>query len=148
MDNDSSSDNLKQLELVQDRLLGQFFHCQSLSLFASSLLPRQPKSRPRMAFGRARGLRLKQAWLAALSQARQDEQRVRFDILVTHTPPHGVLDNDAHIGDEQLTKLFLNSKLAPALHLFGHCHASRGVCVTRRTVFVNCASAPVDHRDA
>ena len=51
-----------------------------------------------------------------------------IDVLVTHTPPYGVLDlpssGDRHLGCEYLRDEL--SRIRPRLHVFGHIHASHG----------------------
>ncbi|MDB4265370.1 metallophosphatase domain-containing protein [bacterium] len=63
------------------------------------------------------------------------------DILITHTPPHGVLDLPAsgfnHLGCPHLAKEL--QRIQPQLHLFGHIHASHGTHVKGGTKFVNAA---------
>ena len=62
------------------------------------------------------------------------------DILVTHGPPYGVLDNSpaeypGPSGDLELRRAVI--RVRPKLHVFGHVHAAYGVRPTRHTVFVN-----------
>ncbi|MCE4603507.1 MAG: metallophosphoesterase family protein [Aeropyrum sp.] len=61
-----------------------------------------------------------------------------IDILLSHHPPHGILDITilgARAGLWELKELV--DKLEPSAHLFGHIHESRGVERHGRTVFVN-----------
>ena len=51
------------------------------------------------------------------------------DVLVTHCPPHGILDK-AGFGNENTGCRFLFARafnLKPRLHVFGHCHAGYGM---------------------
>ena len=60
------------------------------------------------------------------------------DILVTHTPPYGILDRTMfghHGGSEAIRKVIDEHR--PRLSLFGHIHESPGVERNGRTVFVN-----------
>jgi len=65
------------------------------------------------------------------------------DILITHGPPHGILDfvadkryNESNnVGCEILLERVL--ELKPLIHVFGHIHGARGVEVTPDTTFVN-----------
>ncbi len=72
------------------------------------------------------------------------------DILVTHGPPCGILDQvmpeppegwapeqdpPAHLGCEEL--LIRVRTLRPRLHMFGHIHGGYGVHKDRRTTYVN-----------
>ncbi len=63
------------------------------------------------------------------------------DILVTHGPPYGILDevpgSDYHAGCRQL--LAAVRRIKPMLHVFGHAHAGYGTLNTRDTLFINAA---------
>lgn len=55
------------------------------------------------------------------------------DVLITHGPPYGILDQMApggqwgtdHLGCEELSKQF--ARISPRVHIFGHIHGSYGV---------------------
>jgi Icc-related predicted phosphoesterase len=60
------------------------------------------------------------------------------DILITHGPPHGILDQvvtGRHIGCKDLIDIV--SKIKPKFHLFGHIHESYGVAKKSSTQFIN-----------
>ncbi|MGP6158671.1 MAG: metallophosphatase domain-containing protein [Vulcanimicrobiaceae bacterium] len=59
------------------------------------------------------------------------------EILITHGPPHGVLDEarGEHVGDEDLLRRV--AQLAPRVHLFGHIHEGYGRLERDGTTFVN-----------
>lgn len=59
------------------------------------------------------------------------------DVLITHSPPFGVLDFDDNInyGDELLLKKIM--EIQPRLHLFGHIHAQHGVVTKNGIRFSN-----------
>lgn len=59
------------------------------------------------------------------------------DVLITHTPPFGILDFDDNInyGSEELLSHI--SVVAPRLHLFGHIHAQYGIKVHNGIIFSN-----------
>jgi Icc-related predicted phosphoesterase len=60
------------------------------------------------------------------------------DVLITHTPPYGVLDQNSrgrHCGCKSLRGRI--SQVRPSLHCFGHIHASAGVAHLEGTTFVN-----------
>ena len=61
------------------------------------------------------------------------------DVLVTHTPPYGILDRDGSIlyGSKEL--LCRVRVIHPRLHLFGHIHKSHGTTSDGVTVFSNAA---------
>ena len=67
------------------------------------------------------------------------------DILITHTPPAGILDKSGaglDLGCKLLSREL--ERIKPRIHCFGHVHASRGVFVQNGTTFVNASS--VDYR--
>ena len=61
------------------------------------------------------------------------------DVLVTHTPPYGILDRDGSIlyGSREL--LGRVRFVRPRMHLFGHIHKSHGTISDGVTVFSNAA---------
>jgi predicted phosphohydrolase len=65
----------------------------------------------------------------------------RTDILVTHTPPYGVLDqtpnSDVHEGCPELSEAVL--RVRPRFHVFGHAHGAHGIYRTEYTTFINAA---------
>lgn len=64
-----------------------------------------------------------------------------LDILVTHTPPYGILDSEhgskAHGGCPVLTDFVAGRK--PRLHVFGHIHCGYGMLRAGEQMFVNAA---------
>jgi len=60
-----------------------------------------------------------------------------FDVLVSHYPPLGILDEGFYGagGVAEVRRLVENSR--PRLHLFGHIHEARGTVKMGATVFVN-----------
>ena len=63
------------------------------------------------------------------------------DVLVTHGPPHGILDEThrgQHVGDEALRQRVL--AVRPRLHLFGHIHEARGATEQSGVRFINGAN--------
>lgn len=63
------------------------------------------------------------------------------DILITHGPPYGVLDqapgSEEHQGCRQL--LAAVRRVQPMMHVFGHVHGGYGTLRTPETLFVNAA---------
>mgnify|MGYP006296095353 CR=1 FL=1 len=62
------------------------------------------------------------------------------DVLVTHGPPRGVLDQTSHgetVGDRALMERV--DQVRPRLHVFGHVHESSGVLERNGTTFANVA---------
>lgn len=63
------------------------------------------------------------------------------DVLITHTPPAGILDRSSRgqqLGCGHLAERV--SKLAPAVHCFGHVHASGGTYEQDSTTYINASS--------
>jgi Icc-related predicted phosphoesterase len=64
-----------------------------------------------------------------------------LDVLITHGPPFGILDQtapgEAHLGCEELLNAVEEKK--PRVHLFGHIHGGAGTFENRATRFMNAA---------
>ena len=61
------------------------------------------------------------------------------DILITHFPPHSILDsidNGEHHGVEELKEIVLN-EIQPLFHIFGHAHEAYGTKKIDNTTFIN-----------
>ena len=70
-------------------------------------------------------------------------------VLVTHGPPHGVLDVTARgepVGCEELTLAV--DRVRPRLHVFGHIHEAFGTLARGGTLFVNASFADLRYRPA
>ncbi len=69
------------------------------------------------------------------------------DILVTHGPPLGILDqapgSEYHAGCQQL--LAAVRRIKPMLHIFGHAHGGYGTFKMADTLFVNAALPGKDY---
>ena len=64
------------------------------------------------------------------------------DILVTHMPPHGVLDQNSgkvRAGCPDLATTVM-TRIRPRIHVFGHIHESSGVSKIGGILFINAAS--------
>lgn len=61
------------------------------------------------------------------------------DVLITHRPPLGVLDNADNINYGCPDLLEAVSTIRPQYHLFGHIHDAYGIEKTEHTTFVNAA---------
>ncbi|MGB1251956.1 MAG: metallophosphatase domain-containing protein [Candidatus Promineifilaceae bacterium] len=60
------------------------------------------------------------------------------DVLITHTPPHGILDwttRREHVGCRALRQAV--KRIRPKIHLFGHIHEAYGQLEQNGTTFVN-----------
>jgi Icc-related predicted phosphoesterase len=82
------------------------------------------------AFNVARGAAIRRYWKIIPAD---------IDILVTHGPPFGVLDQShpstAHLGCEELAQAV--EQLKPRLHIFGHIHGGHGQVAANGTRFLN-----------
>lgn len=60
------------------------------------------------------------------------------DVLITHTPPRGILDqprSQRHVGCRSLRSVV--DRIQPRIHCFGHVHASPGATTVGATEFIN-----------
>jgi Icc-related predicted phosphoesterase len=67
----------------------------------------------------------------------------KLDVLMTHTPPRGVLSSNSH-SDERLTERLQElgrAGAAPRYHVFGHDHDYFGVAAWGNTTCINAAQA-------
>jgi Icc-related predicted phosphoesterase len=81
------------------------------------------------AFNKTRGPALKKHW---------DLIPTDTDILITHGPPYGILDqvsSESHVGCKDLLQKVQSLQLK--LHVFGHIHESYGSTTRMATKFVN-----------
>ena len=85
-----------------------------------------------MAFNERSGKAIKKVW---------NKVPVDTDILITHGPPKGILDND--FGCEELLQRV--NIIRPKLHCFGHVHGRNGSLNLNKTMFIN--GAMVDRLD-
>lgn len=70
------------------------------------------------------------------------------DLVITHGPPHGILDIAEIENGHQGCPLLLSAirRVRPALHVFGHIHQSYGMASVNGTVFVNAALGGPEYR--
>jgi Icc-related predicted phosphoesterase len=95
------------------------------------------------AFNLSRGSEIKRKW---------DLIPEETDVLITHGPPHGILDSvphhltgiAEHLGCEELFSAL--KRITPRLHIFGHIHESHGVTEEPRITFVNASICDPDYR--
>ena len=86
------------------------------------------------AFMKARGEQINKHWMYIPNDT---------DILVTHGPPYGILDNvgpnmwddDISVGCEMLWKAV--ERIEPKIHVFGHIHEGAGQMKVGNTHFIN-----------
>lgn len=84
------------------------------------------------AFNRSRGKELQEHWHKIPHHT---------DILITHTPPYGILDlcyDGEQVGCEAL--LTAVEQIKPRIHAFGHIHESYGTLEQGETLFINACS--------
>lgn len=60
------------------------------------------------------------------------------DILLTHSPPLGILDHDGFISNGCFDLLETVAALKPKYHVFGHIHDSHGMVQLGPTRYINC----------
>ncbi len=61
------------------------------------------------------------------------------DVLITHAPPYGILDQDGSIHYGSYELLSRVTAVRPRIHLFGHIHKANGLEERGGTVFSNAA---------
>lgn len=66
------------------------------------------------------------------------------DVLITHTPPLGILDAQDRLGCEDLARRI--QELSLKLHVFGHVHVGHGIEKHEKTTFVNACICDIDYR--
>jgi len=81
------------------------------------------------AFALPRGKALKEKW---------DQIPPHVDILVTHTPPAGILDEDGHVSHGCSDLAAAVAARRPRYHVFGHIHSHHGLIRHRATSYINC----------
>ena len=60
------------------------------------------------------------------------------DLLVTHCPPSGIMDEDGGVSHGCSDLLERVQRIAPRFHVFGHIHNHNGMQTVAETTFVNC----------
>ncbi|MEN8189690.1 MAG: metallophosphoesterase family protein [Thermodesulfobacteriota bacterium] len=124
------SENKKQArELLSNAIYLEDDHItvQGIKIYGA---PWQPvfNHRACAAFALPRGTPLRSKW-----------EKIPHDvnILVTHTPPVGVMDEDQSIGHGCSDLLEAVHRVKPRYHIFGHIHNHNGV-IANGTTFINC----------
>jgi predicted phosphodiesterase len=90
------------------------------------------------AFNLPRGPELAQKWALIPDDT---------DVLITHGPPHGILDrtdDDLAVGCEELREAI--KRVRPRVHAFGHIHEGYGVEQRDGTMFVNASTCTLRYR--
>lgn len=111
-----------------DVLIDSAIHYDGINFWGS---PYQPVFYD-WAFNLPRGKALKEHW---------DLIPAGIDILVTHSPPYGIMDNVGGerypIGCQDMREMV--DRIKPRVHMFGHVHSTHGTLLTKNTVFCNVA---------
>lgn len=81
------------------------------------------------AFALPRGKALREKW---------DMIPPGVDILVTHTPPAGILDQDGPVSHGCSDLAAAVATLKPKYHIFGHIHSHHGMMALGATAYINC----------
>lgn len=92
----------------------------------------------RWAFNKNRGKELQKHW---------NKIPQNTNVLITHTPPYGILDSledGTHVGCRDL--LVKVENLRPEIHLFGHIHEEYGSKQLKTTKFLNASNLDVEYR--
>ncbi|MBL8636462.1 MAG: metallophosphatase domain-containing protein [Myxococcales bacterium] len=106
---------------------------QGLKIYGSPWQPRFFN----WAFNADRGEPLRQIW---------SRIPIGIDVLLTHGPPHGILDVTARgqvVGCEELSAAL--RRVRPRLHVFGHIHESYGQLIRDGTHYVNASSCNLQY---
>lgn len=85
-----------------------------------------------------RGPELRQAWARIPAGV---------DVLITHGPPHGILDQvggGPHLGCEELAERV--AAVRPRIHVFGHIHGGFGAVRSGDTLFINASTCDEGYR--
>ena len=90
------------------------------------------------AFNRSRGDEIKKHW---------DLIPINTNILITHGPPHGILDlcsDGGRVGCDELLNCI--KKIKPKINAFGHIHESYGIIELEGTKFINASSLSKNYK--
>ena len=90
------------------------------------------------AFNLHRGAEIKKVW---------DTIPEDTDILVTHGPPHGILDQTYRLENVGCEELLLRiNAIKPHYHIFGHIHECPGIKDINGTTFINATQVDLMYR--
>lgn len=124
-----------------DKLMSDVTYLQDSSVVVDGLRfygsPWQPEF-CEMAFNLPRGRWMAEIW---------SQIPTEVDVLITHTPPHSILDtlpSGQHVGCGELRREF--RRIRPKLHVFGHVHSGYGQMEEDGTIYVNAALCGAGHQ--
>ncbi|AVR45291.1 metallophosphoesterase [Christiangramia fulva] len=118
-------ENLEKIPKNIHLLIDRGMEIEGKSFWGSPMIP----GKAGWAFNRERGAEIRTHW---------DLIPKNTDILITHTPPYGILDeigSGIKLGCKELAEKV--KKVQPKLHLFGHIHHSAGQTSYLGTKFYN-----------
>lgn len=109
-------------------LLDESVKVEGITIYGS---PWQPLFNDRAcdAFALPRGKALQEKW---------DKIPSDIDILVTHTPPAGILDQDGPVSHGCFDLAAAVARIQPKYHIFGHVHCRHGMVKCGSTSYINC----------
>ncbi len=109
-------------------LLDQYVCIQGINIYGA---PWQPIFHAKAcdAFARFRGRPMREKW---------DLIPEGVDILITHTPPQGIMDEDQGISHGCSDLLSAVHRVQPRYHVFGHIHNHNHRLTCGPTTFINC----------
>jgi Icc-related predicted phosphoesterase len=119
--------NFKKNKMIADLKVQNVFYLQNSGIVLNGLKIWGSPVTPYflgMAFNKQRGEEIRKTWSKIPNNT---------DILITHSPPYGILDND--LGCEELLAKVIQRK--PKLHVFGHIHNAYGIFQENEMKFVN-----------
>lgn len=118
-------ENLKSIPKNIHLLIDQKLNINGVKFWGSPVTPGMDN----WAFNRDRGKKIRKHWELIPEDT---------DILITHTPPYGILDeidSGINLGCEELTQVL--PVVQPKLHLFGHVHHASGSTKQKGIKFFN-----------
>ncbi len=117
-------------ELLQDAIYLQdsFVIIEGIKIYGA---PWQPtfNSKACNAFALPRGKTIRKKW---------DLIPEDTDILITHSPPSGIMDEDGGVSHGCSDLLERVQHTRPRFHIFGHIHNHNGIETIGKTCFINC----------
>lgn len=121
-------DKAKHLFSEAIYLLDELVVVSGVAIYGS---PWQPLFNDRAcdAFALPRGRALREKW---------EKIPPGVDILVTHTPPIGILDQDGPVSHGCSDLAEVVARLRPRYHIFGHIHSHHGMIKVGSTSYINC----------
>ena len=77
-----------------------------------------------------------------------DKIPTETDILITHGPPHKILDQcrDGYNAGCPILLKEIQTRIKPMYHIFGHIHEAYGMKKVRETTFINASSVTLDYK--